>query len=66
VTIKKNESPASDTPLIYVVQEGDSLWKIAQRFGVKVDEIKRLNHFKSDSLKKGTTLKIPKQIAKNK
>jgi LysM repeat protein len=60
---KKAEPAAPANPLVYVVQEGDSLWKIAQRFGVKVDEIKKLNNLKSDTLRKGTSLKMPKQSA---
>lgn len=58
---KKVEPAVSANPIVYVVQDGDSLWKISQRFGVKVDEIKKLNNLKSDTLKKGTSLKIPKQ-----
>lgn len=47
-------------PILYTIREGDNLWKIAQRFGVKVDEIKALNQMKSDALKVGTVLKIPR------
>lgn len=43
----------------YVVQEGDSLWKIGRRFNVKAEEIKKANGLKSDTLKTGTVLKIP-------
>lgn len=45
--------------LNYVVQDGDTLWKIAKRFKVSVDEIKTLNKLTSPSLKTGTPLKIP-------
>lgn len=62
---KKVEPAATAKTLVYVVQEGDSLWKIAQRFGVKVDEIKKLNEMKSDVLKKGSILKIPKNSDKS-
>lgn len=58
--------PSQPQPLqsqIYVVQEGDSLWKISQRFGLKVDEIKKLNNLKTDALKIGTALKLPKQVS---
>lgn len=58
---KKNEPIASINALVYVVQEGDSLWRISQRFGVKVDDIKALNNMKTDALKKGMVLKLPKQ-----
>lgn len=59
---KKAESIDSAKPATYVVQEGDSLWKISKRFGVKVDEIKKLNQLKSDALKVGMTLKLPKSV----
>ncbi len=57
---KKEASLIQAKAVIYVVKEGDSLWKIAQRFGIKVDEIKKLNSLKSDTLKAGMALKIPK------
>ena len=43
----------------YTVQEGDSLWKIARRFGVKIEEIRTINNLQSDTLKTGANLKIP-------
>lgn len=61
---KRDESLAPIKPLVYVVKEGDSFWKIAQRFGVKVDEIKKLNDLKSDTLKAGIVLKLPKRSEK--
>lgn len=43
----------------HVVQEKESLWKIAKQYGVKVDEIVRLNDIDKDKLRPGMTLKIP-------
>ncbi len=43
----------------YVVQEGDSLWKISRKYKANIDSIKTINHLQSDFLKPGTTLKIP-------
>lgn len=43
----------------YVVQEGDSLWKIAKRFNVDIDQIKTNNRLDSDFLKPGRPLVIP-------
>ena len=43
----------------YIVQEGDSLWKIARLFGVKIEDIRTLNEIQSDILKPGMSLKIP-------
>lgn len=44
---------------LYVVQEGDSLWKISKRFKVDVNVIRQKNQLDSDFLKPGTPLRIP-------
>lgn len=43
----------------YIVQEGDSLWKIARKYKVDIDILKAHNRLQSDFLKPGTTLMIP-------
>lgn len=43
----------------YVVQEGDSLWKISKKFNVDVDKIRANNKLESDFLKPGRPLVIP-------
>ncbi len=55
----------ADTPIdsrarviIYFVQEGDSLWKIAKRYHTTVDKIKCLNGLESDKLLVGQQIKI--------
>lgn len=44
---------------LYIVQEGDSLWKISRRFNVDIDKLRAHNKLKNDALKPGTSLKIP-------
>ncbi len=52
--------PGPDVNLIeYVVQPGDSLWLIAQRYGTTVDDIKNLNGLTGNLLNIGQALKIP-------
>ena len=49
----------SDGP-VYIVQEGDSLWDIAARFGVSLDELKSANNLNDgDQLAVGARLVIP-------
>lgn len=51
-------SPIQRTRL-YIVQEGDSLWKIAKKFRVNIEALKAQNQLESDFLRPGTPLKIP-------
>jgi len=50
----------SNSKYIYhVVQPGDTLWKIAQRYeGMTVESIKQINQLHSNELKVGTKLKV--------
>lgn len=43
----------------YTVSSGDSLWGIAKKFGVTVDELKTINNLSSNLLSIGQILKIP-------
>ena len=45
--------------LTYVVQQGDSLYQIARRFGVTVDAVMRANRLVSPAIYVGQTLSIP-------
>lgn len=52
---------AKPKPLMYTVQYGDSIWKIAKRFQTNPDLLKSYNQLSSDNLKPGTLIKIPPQ-----
>ena len=40
----------------YIVQKGDTLWSIAKKFGISVDELKSLNNIENNLLSIGQSL----------
>lgn len=44
---------------VYIIQPGDSLWKIANKFKVPIEAIMRLNKLESERLRVGKPLQIP-------
>ncbi len=50
----------TDSDLTYVVQTGDSLWNIAKKYNITVDELKKANNLTSNLLQIGQELIIPK------
>lgn len=60
-----SEEPVNQLPLptetVYIVQSGDSLWSIANRYGVSVDELMQANPLSSENLPVGHRLVIPNQ-----
>jgi len=63
--VLKLPSSSNDTSLgnNYVVQKGDSLWLIADKFGVSVNDLKNANNLSTDLLTVGQVLKIPTKSA---
>jgi peptidoglycan DL-endopeptidase LytF len=45
--------------ITYTIVAGDNLWRIANRFGISVDEIKQANNLQTDLLTIGQKLTIP-------
>lgn len=54
---------ASGTTTNYKVKKGDTLYSIASRNGITVDQLKKANGMKSDKLAINQTLKIPAKSA---
>lgn len=49
----------------YIVMSGDSLWKIANQYGLTVNQLKQLNNLTSDNLEIGQKLKVKNNIVKD-
>lgn len=51
--------PVTSNGETYIVKSGDSLWSIAKRYGVSIDDIKKANNLSSNLLNIGQVLIIP-------
>ena len=64
-TTKPNSSATSGkgrvTYSTHVVQKGESLWSIANKYKISVEEVKKANKMSSDKLQPGDKLLIPKK-----
>ncbi len=60
------ESATADGPTgtVYAVKSGDNLYKIARKYGTKVDALRRENNLRTDRLVVGQKLKIPASATK--
>ncbi|WP_420743490.1 LysM peptidoglycan-binding domain-containing protein [Priestia aryabhattai] len=56
--IKEEKPAAPATVSTYKVQSGDTLWRIATRFNMSVEELKRLNALSSNLIYVNQTLKV--------
>ena len=54
-----NSSVKNTGEINYIVQKGDNLWTIANKYDTTIDDIKKLNNLKSNTLQIGQVLKIP-------
>jgi len=54
-------SPEGEQSNLYVVQRGDTLYSIASRFNITVNQLKQANNLTSNLLNVGQTLQIPTQ-----
>jgi len=65
ISVKENLDPAPQKPnaleRTYIVQNGDSLWRISRRFHVEIDAIRLHNNIEGDFLHPGNVLRIPKK-----
>lgn len=57
--IEKEVKATEPEPVYYIIKNGDNPWKIAKQYGVKYDDILRLNHMTEE---KARNLKIGDQI----
>jgi hypothetical protein len=58
-SLQKEELIRSEKTKEHVVKEGESLWKIARQYNVKVDDVIKVNVMENDRLYPGMILKIP-------
>lgn len=62
-TLKIPSTTSNHQPITHVVQSGESLYIISQRYGVTIDAIKGENQLRSDMILVGQKLMIPKALA---
>jgi hypothetical protein len=57
--VQRDRPPASPSPNEHVIQEGESLARIAKRYGISVESLKTANQLQTNVIRVGKTLKIP-------
>ncbi len=66
VEVLEEAMPKMPSMVVYYVKEGDSLWKIAKKFKVTIDEIKAINELKEDTIYPNQQLLIQRKGMVNK
>ena len=56
---KSNTPSGSGNGLSYTVKAGDTLWNIAKKYNISVDELKRINNLTNNMISIGQVLTIP-------
>ena len=65
ITMEDEENTEDYSVIIYVIKSGDTIWKIAKRFGSTIDDIVRVNGMKNpDRINVGEKIYIPKYVLK--
>ena len=65
ITEERMDEMEDYSVIIYVVRSGDTLWKIAKRYGSTVDDIVRVNGIENpDRINVGEKIYIPKYVLK--
>ena len=63
--MEDEENTEDYSVIIYVIKSGDTIWKIAKRFGSTIDDIVRVNGMKNpDRINVGEKIYIPKYVLK--
>ena len=56
---EKAKKEKAQKAVTHKIKSGENLWKIADRYGVTVDELKKANNLKGDEIRMGDELNIP-------
>lgn len=57
--------PKKSEPKTYIVKKGDTIWKIAKRFNMTVDDLKEINELQDNFIKVGQRLYLSKRVDKS-
>jgi hypothetical protein len=54
----REQPPAAPPPTIHIVQPGETLWQIAQKYGIPIEALMERNHLQTTAIQVGKTLKV--------